>query len=301
MWKPYWVTPDDKESHTDCSLGKQVQTELESQLSDHIVGEPLQKYWEDHKVISKGTSYDRTALGLARAKKSHQRQMWESKLTANYLPMGNRMYDRTEWPDNQRPRICGHKKDSKHVLQCPCGQATWADLQKIVFKWASVSKVAQGLAATLFTGLNQWRGFPVKPVEDLELPEVVFKAYHVQAKLGWEAAMKGFLAIEWCHAHETHFKHTNSRRSGVRTIAARIQKLWDIAWDMWEHRNHVFHLRGVEDIFQISTRLKSRIQFHHNKGQQGLNRKHNNTQGNVAGMHHPCLPELLKESLHKET
>eukprot|EP00957_Ditylum_brightwellii_P076699 5829812-Ditylum_brightwellii.AAC.1 len=86
--------------------------------------------------------------------------------------------------------------------------------------------------------------------------------------------MKGFLAKEWCHAQEIHFKHINSRRSGVRTIAALMQKLWDVAWDVWEHRNHVFHLKGAEDIFQIFTKLNSHIQFHHNKGQQGLNRKH---------------------------
>eukprot|EP00957_Ditylum_brightwellii_P193799 14757790-Ditylum_brightwellii.AAC.2 len=103
--------------------------------------------------------------------------MWESKFTANFLPTGNRMYDRTKWPDNQCPRKCGCKEDSKHVLQCPRGQATWADLQKIFFKWASISKVAPGLAAALFMGLNQWQGSPVKPVEDLELPEVVLKAY----------------------------------------------------------------------------------------------------------------------------
>eukprot|EP00957_Ditylum_brightwellii_P137367 10472923-Ditylum_brightwellii.AAC.1 len=63
-------------------------------------------------------------------------------------------------------------------------------------------------------GLNQWQGFPVKPVEDLELPEAVIKAYHIQAKLGWEAAMKGFLAKEWHRTQEIHFKHIKSRRSG---------------------------------------------------------------------------------------
>eukprot|EP00957_Ditylum_brightwellii_P018370 1383103-Ditylum_brightwellii.AAC.1 len=114
MWQLYRVTPETKEIHTECSSGKQVQTDLDSQLLDHIFGGPLQKYWEDHKVISKDKSYDCTALRLARAKKTHQRQMWESKLTANFPPTGDRMYDRTEWPDNQCPRKCGHKEDSKH-------------------------------------------------------------------------------------------------------------------------------------------------------------------------------------------
>eukprot|EP00957_Ditylum_brightwellii_P193798 14757790-Ditylum_brightwellii.AAC.1 len=73
MWQLYQVTPQAKEIHTDCSSGKQIQTALDSQLLYHVFGGPLQKYWEDHNVISKVMSYDCTALGLARAKKSHQR------------------------------------------------------------------------------------------------------------------------------------------------------------------------------------------------------------------------------------
>jgi hypothetical protein len=32
-----------------------------------------------------------------------------------------------------------------------------------------------------------------------------------------------------------------SRRSGLRWLTALIQKLWDIAWDTWDHRNRVLH------------------------------------------------------------
>jgi hypothetical protein len=32
-----------------------------------------------------------------------------------------------------------------------------------------------------------------------------------------------------------------SRRSGLHWLTALIQKLWDIAWDTWDHRNRVLH------------------------------------------------------------
>jgi hypothetical protein len=31
------------------------------------------------------------------------------------------------------------------------------------------------------------------------------------------------------------------RRTGLRWLTALIQKLWDVAWDMWDHRNRVLH------------------------------------------------------------
>jgi hypothetical protein len=33
----------------------------------------------------------------------------------------------------------------------------------------------------------------------------------------------------------------DSRRTGLRWLTALIQKLWDVAWDMWDHRNRVLH------------------------------------------------------------
>jgi hypothetical protein len=31
------------------------------------------------------------------------------------------------------------------------------------------------------------------------------------------------------------------RGSGYRWLSALICKLWQVAWDMWEHRNGIFH------------------------------------------------------------
>jgi hypothetical protein len=40
---------------------------------------------------------------------------------------------------------------------------------------------------------------------------------------------------------QRYYEWIGSRRSGLRWLTAQIQKLWDIAWDMWDNRNRVLH------------------------------------------------------------
>jgi hypothetical protein len=44
-----------------------------------------------------------------------------------------------------------------------------------------------------------------------------------------------------------------SRRSGLRWLTALIQKLWDIAWDMWDNRNRVLHDTGNSVVREVES------------------------------------------------
>ena len=58
-----------------------------------------------------------------------------------------------------------------------------------------------------------------------------------QEKLGWDRMLDGWLTRGWRDHQEKIWKHAKSRKSSLRWTAALIQKLWDVSWDMWEHRN----------------------------------------------------------------
>eukprot|EP00957_Ditylum_brightwellii_P090526 6893613-Ditylum_brightwellii.AAC.1 len=59
------------------------------------------------------------------------------------------------------------------------------------------------------------------------------------ASLGWSAAFKGFLVPEWRYTQAASLTEQQSKHSAKWLVAALIQKLWDVAWDMWQHQNHI--------------------------------------------------------------
>jgi hypothetical protein len=47
--------------------------------------------------------------------------------------------------------------------------------------------------------------------------------------------------LGWSEVQHRYYEFLDSRRTGLRWLTALIQKLWDVAWDMWDHRNRVLH------------------------------------------------------------
>jgi hypothetical protein len=62
-----------------------------------------------------------------------------------------------------------------------------------------------------------------------------------QDAIGWQSLLEGRPALGWSLLQDRYLQKINSRRSGLRWLIALIQKLWDIAWDMWDNRNKVLH------------------------------------------------------------
>jgi hypothetical protein len=62
-----------------------------------------------------------------------------------------------------------------------------------------------------------------------------------QASIGWRRFFEGWLSIEWALAQQAYYSLIKSHRTGKRWVVSLIKKLWDIAWDLWEHRNGILH------------------------------------------------------------
>jgi hypothetical protein len=62
-----------------------------------------------------------------------------------------------------------------------------------------------------------------------------------QDKIGWYNFLLGRLSTKWMDAQQKYLESLGKRTTGRRWTIAIISKLWDIAWDMWQHRNHIKH------------------------------------------------------------
>ena len=89
-------------------------------------------------------------------------------------------------------------------------------------------------------------------------------------------AFKGFHSILWQVLQKEHFKELNSRRSGCCLISSLIQKLWDAAWSVWQHRNFVLKNKTheIESYADLMAKLQTRIIYHRHIGLRGLPETH---------------------------
>jgi len=62
-----------------------------------------------------------------------------------------------------------------------------------------------------------------------------------QDLLGWELMMEGVISRQWRETQAVYWKTYKSRKSSKWWMTVLIQKLLQIAWDMWQHQNHVLH------------------------------------------------------------
>jgi hypothetical protein len=97
--------------------------------------------------------------------------------------------------------------------------------------------------------------------------EWIHQAFLGQSMLGWRNLLEGFVHVSWRQTQQIYFSRIGSARSPKRWIVALIQKLWEIAWDMWEHRNGILH---DKDQSIILTALNDDIRDEFRRGYKGL-------------------------------
>jgi hypothetical protein len=63
----------------------------------------------------------------------------------------------------------------------------------------------------------------------------------------------------WAEHQHRYYTLLRSGRTGRRWVCAIITKLWNIAWDMWEHRNGVLHETENLVTRAIQTQLNAKV------------------------------------------
>jgi hypothetical protein len=83
-----------------------------------------------------------------------------------------------------------------------------------------------------------------------------------QSSCGWHNFFEGLLLKDWRVVMIHYISKNRSKKSPKRWITALIQKLWQVAWDLWEHRNGYLHEKednlilkqankGIQDQFKL--------------------------------------------------
>jgi hypothetical protein len=81
-----------------------------------------------------------------------------------------------------------------------------------------------------------------------------------QKECGWVNFFEGLILREWQLAMQLHLRWMRSQKSSKRWVAALIRKMWQVAWDLWEHRNGYLHDRE-DNLLSIQVNNSIIIQF----------------------------------------
>jgi hypothetical protein len=49
----------------------------------------------------------------------------------------------------------------------------------------------------------------------------------------------GRMSLQWKAVQQRYYEWLGKRNTGKKWAMALIQKVWDVSWDMWDHRNNV--------------------------------------------------------------
>ena len=91
-----------------------------------------------------------------------------------------------------------------------------------------------------------------------------------QEKVGWQAMLEGMPVKGWEEVQQRYLIWRKKRQTGKQWLAAVIRKLWDVAWDLWEHRNGILHDVNTNVAEQ---QLNSEVTAEYNMGKQTVTKE----------------------------
>jgi hypothetical protein len=143
------------------------------------------------------------------------------------------------WMEDKCPR-CGEPEDTAHVWICQ-GKGTidiWDKAVEALELWLRTVNMDPKVTHLIIQYLNGWR-CRINPA--YEAPPGFQDVVRNQNQIGWQRFIEGWLTKDWAAIQQQYYELIRPHRTGRRWAMALIKKLWETAWDLWEHRNDIFH------------------------------------------------------------
>jgi hypothetical protein len=219
-----------------------IASNFHSSLRNATTGAAGRQYWAEHQKIgsARPTAVDWPAMGTALTKLPIHRRHWVTKHQSGFCSVGVQMKRRKEWTHDRCP-CCGHSPETtRHVWRCrtPESDIIWTKFIVDLFAWFKSQDTNQEIADTIIIRLMQWRSGQEPTPLQVTHPGLA-EALTQQDLIGWDSAIEGRWGTLWAPLQGTFYKFLHSRRSGRRWLTALIDRIWKIAWDLWDHRNSV--------------------------------------------------------------
>lgn len=263
-----WQQPDG----TQYKIG----SKLESTLQRLITQTTIRQYWTDHQKFHHNDQQDIdwSSLNTGINGLPSTRKRWLSKWMSGYCGIGVKMKQWKFQPHDLCPRCQQPHETINHVLQCPHVEAKhlWNTSIDTLEVWLG-NHTSADITMAICGSLRAWHDrtpFPAIQTGNTALT----RALNLQDKMGWDSFIDGFQAIHWRTAHQLYLDQSQSQKSSMKWKSIVQRKIWQIAWEMWEHRNSVLHNNDASTHRIDAEELTSEIRDEHQRGSVGLSFRH---------------------------
>ena len=243
--------------------GKQLVNDLEDTLRKAIHDPQLLEYWHEKEKLSKDAHSLVYWPALQHAMKNarHCRKKFVTKFYSEQCGVGTTLV-KWGYRDSAKCPLCGFPlENTEHVLHCQHCTATdrWTVSIDKLDTFLQEQKTERNLRIAIVRFLRNWQSNPDFYLVSIEFDHI----FAAQAQIGWTNFLFGFTAIEWQQSQQQYYQRLGSKRTGKRWVSALIRKLWDIAWDLWDHRNKQLHSPGKLDEYEDTDLLnaQTRVEF----------------------------------------
>lgn len=216
-------------------------TNIRAEVHHIIHSEEGRTYWANKDKFHRDTgnfihweAIGRVLKGLPRARRN-----FVTKFCIGMMGVGHCMECWKKWSHVKCPR-CGAKETIQHVIShpAPAAREVWTKGIKGLRVWMEgVSTDPQIIELVIGAISNKEQGDQLVCGQDHSLQVVMLQ----QEDIGLDLIVEGWPAIEWEDAQQAYYQLLNSCKSGRRRMTNLLQKLWNIVWEMWEHRHGVLH------------------------------------------------------------
>ena len=171
------------------------------------------------------------------------------------------MLRREQRTSDECPRCDQQEEDNLHVLKCQSDEATdtWTQCMIDLIKYMRKLNTSETVIEAITTFMYSWRN-------DIDFPTTADYDPHIQRALkeqhmiGWDNFVLGRISKLW---RTVLLQMYSNHRCKQLTPKLLIQRLLDIAFQMWDNRNKILHdktniheLHGIKEIdFKIKYQL----------------------------------------------
>jgi hypothetical protein len=225
---------------------------IESTLHEFISKQEIKQYWDRKGRVSANYFEQVSWSAIEKAMKfsNIQTKHWITKRAAGDCGANAILFRRQQRQDDKCP-FCGEQETVLHVYQCnqEFVQQKWDVLMKKFKTELKEVRTSPIIIDQLCLGLHTWRRNERQP--DLELVQK-------QEKIGWNGILEGMLGVHWQECQEEYYIKISSKKHAMTWAQLVIRKLWNIAWELWQHRNQKEHAddktKAVEQLMTVANR-----------------------------------------------
>ena len=236
--------------------GDKLVTPFREKNYETIHGPPLDDYWVQRKRFKADLypRYDWEALDDDIPLLPLSRRLWVTKHLSGWCSVG-RMAQRWRLRDTDECPRCQWPENARHVSSCKVPRAISQMETSVTNFKVQLGRIYTSPAVinVISRRLMEWkRGELFSQIQSTH--PYVNVALREQDLMGWDAFLEGSISQEWRQAQEYFLAFSKSKKTSKRWASALIQKVFDVAWDQWEHRNGILH--EVDNKFDQETTIR---------------------------------------------